>query len=201
MKATSFRPARRGVSGRSGERGIVLVVALIVLVVMALVGLAMMRQATSGVTIAGNVALRQNATEAGDFGTEAAMAWLATQSSAFLSTDHPTLGYYATWGGNIDGDPTKLVYTPGATAVEATPGDATNNRVLYVVHRLCAFVGAPDAIGQQCSSQSDPGSESHGGGAGNYPGGIAAPTTPFYRVSARVEGPKNTLSYIQVLAQ
>ena len=178
-----------------------LVVALIVLIVMALVGLAMMRQATSGVTIAGNVALRQNATEAGDFGTEAAMAWLATQSNAFLRTDHPAQGYYATWGGNIDGDPTKLVYTPGTTAVEATLADATSNRVLYVVHRLCAFVGAPDAIGQQCSSQVDPDSGSRSGGAGNYPGGIAPATIPFYRVSARVEGPKNTLSFIQVLAQ
>ena len=198
MKAASLRTAKHG---RSGERGIVLVVALIVLIVMALVGLAMMRQATSGVTIAGNVALRQNATEAGDFGTEAAMAWLATQSTAFLSTDHPAQGYYATWGGNIDGDPTKLVYTPGATAVEATPADATSNRVLYVVHRLCAFVGAPDAIGQQCSSQVDPDSGSRSGGAGNYPGGIAPATIPFYRVSARVEGPKNTLSFIQVLSQ
>ena len=129
------------------------------------------------------------------------MAWLAGQSVAYLSTDHPAQGYYATWGSNIDGDPTKLVYTPGTTAVEATPGDATSNRVLYVVHRLCAFVGLPDAIGQQCSSQADPDSGSRGGGAGNYPGGIAPATTPFYRVSARVEGPKNTLSFIQVLSQ
>ena len=185
----------------SGDRGIVLVVALIVLIVMSLVGLAMMRQATSGVTIAGNVSLRQSATEAGDFGTEFALAWLATQTPAYLNADHPTDGYYATWGGNFDGDPSRFAFTAGATAREATAADATSNRVLYVVHRLCAFVGAPDAIGQQCSDQASPDSESRGGGAGNYPGGIAAPKAPFYRVSARVEGPKNTLSFIQVLAQ
>jgi len=188
-------------AGRSGERGIVLVVALIVLVVMALVGLAMMRQATSGVTIAGNVALRQNATEAGDLGTEAAMAWLAGQSVAYLSTDHPAQGYYSTWGGNFDGDPTKLVYTAGTTAVEATLADATNNRVLYMVHRLCAFVGAPDAIGQQCSSPT-PTDDNRGGAFAQYMRGPnVVVTTPFYRVSARVEGPKNTLGFIQVLWQ
>ena len=48
-------------TGPAQQRGIVLVVALIVLVVMALVGLGMMRQTTSGVSIAGNVSMRQSA--------------------------------------------------------------------------------------------------------------------------------------------
>lgn len=191
---------------RSGEHGIVLIVALIVLVVMSLVGLAMMRQATTGVSVAGNVALKQNASEAGDIGTEAGFKWFSgkrVNDPTYLDADHPTDGYFATWGGNLDGDPTKLVYTPGTNSVEATPagGDATGNRVLYVVHRLCAFVGSSDAIGQKCSNQAQPDLNSRGGGGGNYPGGTIAGASPFYRISARTDGPKNTVSFIQMLAQ
>ena len=88
------------------QRGIVLIVALIVLVVMALVGLGMMRQTTSGLSIAGNVAIRQNALAGGDVGTNAAIIWLQNQYSAgtgnTLNADMAASGYYSTWGSPTD---------------------------------------------------------------------------------------------------
>ena len=63
----------------SRQQGVVLFVALIVLVVMALAGVAMMRQSGSGLSIAGNIGMKQNATAAGDFGTETAIAWWLVQ--------------------------------------------------------------------------------------------------------------------------
>jgi hypothetical protein len=47
---------------RAGQDGIVMWVALVVLIVMSLAGLAMMRQMGTGVSVAGNVAFKQNAT-------------------------------------------------------------------------------------------------------------------------------------------
>jgi len=187
------------------QQGIVLFVALIVIVVMALAGLAMMRQTGSGLSIAGNVTLKQNATSAGDFGTEVGRQWLlnkALLAPLDLNADDAANGYYATWGSNLDGDPTKIAtWTPGVNAVEADDIDPTNNRILYVIHRLCQSVGPPDAIGQKCADyQSNEGS-SHGGTGANYPGGQIEAARPLYRVSARVEGPRNTLSFIQVVVQ
>ena len=187
------------------QRGIVLFVALIVVVVMALAGLAMMRQTGSGISIAGNVSLRQNATSAGDFGTEAGRQWLLDKALAApvdLHADDAANGYYATWGTNLDGDPTKIAtWTPGANAVEATPADATQNRILYVIHRLCESLGAPDAIGQKCADYQSNQGGSQGGTGANYPGGQLEAARPLYRISARVEGPRNTLSFIQIMIQ
>jgi len=189
------------------QRGIVLFVALIVVVVMALAGLAMMRQTGSGISIAGNVAMRQNATSAGDFGTETGRQWLIDKSlltPTDLEADDPTMGYYATWGTNLDGDPTKIAtWTPGANAVEAITAalEPTNNRVLYVIHRLCQAVGPPDAIGQNCADYQSNQGGSQGGGGANYPGGQLTAARPLYRISARVEGDRSTLSFIQIIIQ
>ena len=55
------RRARARRAPRNAQGGIVLFVALIVLVIMALTGLAMIRQSSSGLSIAGNLGMRQNA--------------------------------------------------------------------------------------------------------------------------------------------
>ena len=192
---------------KRNERGVVLFVALIVLVVMALAGLAMMKQTTSGVSIAGNIALRQNATSAGDYGTEKAIQWLIQKYLALpsdLNSDSATDGYYATWGNNQAGDPTKIDWSqPGVTSVEAitSAAEATGNRVRYVIHRLCANLGAADAIGQKCSDSRTNSGGTRGGGGANYPGGTIDASKPVFRISAQIEGPKSTTSFIQVLFQ
>ena len=51
-----------------------LFVALIVLIIMTLAGLALLRQMGAGVSIAGNIAFKENATSVADRGTEVAYA-------------------------------------------------------------------------------------------------------------------------------
>ena len=201
MPIHSFSPSRP-----RQQRGIVLVVALIVLVVMALVGLGMMRQTTSGLSIAGNVAIRQNALSAGDVGTNAAIAWLQTQfanGNAFaLNADIPASGYYSTWGSPTDGNPVTLFATAGLTP-QSTPVDGTSNQAFFIIHRLCASTGSSTAIGQQCSvNDQSAANGTKGGYPANYgsPGKIDIPP-PLYRISSMVIGPKNTVSYTQVIVE
>jgi Tfp pilus assembly protein PilX len=53
---------------RRAQQGVVLFIALIVLVAMSLAGIALMRSVDTNVLIAGNLAFRQGATMAGDWG-------------------------------------------------------------------------------------------------------------------------------------
>ena len=180
---------------RRGERGVVMFVALVVLIVMTLAGLAMLRQMSSGVSIAGNIAFKQGATAVADAGIEAGRAWLSTAPS--LNTDVPASGYYATWGTNFD--PTSVAWQ---VMWDAVPDTLVSNagRVRFIVQRLCSSAGPSFGGAQQCSD-SVPGS---GGGAskgGGHYGDIAQALlpAPFYRVTARVIGPRNTVSYTQVV--
>jgi type IV pilus assembly protein PilX len=61
------------------ERGVVLFIALIVLVVMSLIGISMIRQGSSSQMIVGNLAFKEGAEAAADFGVERARAWLTYQ--------------------------------------------------------------------------------------------------------------------------
>jgi Tfp pilus assembly protein PilX len=191
--------------GARRERGIVLYVALIVLIVMALVGIAMMRGSGSGISIAGNLTMKQNATNVADIGTEAARTWLMAQNAGTLSNDQ--VGYYSSWlGGSSANDPAAVdpSQLDWANSVQVTADDGTGNQVNYIVHRLCATAGmAPNNPAQQCAdvnATGDATGQSHGGIG--YPGpGPSISAQPFYRISSRVIGPKNTVSYIQVVMQ
>ena len=189
---TRTRPALRG-----GETGVVLFVALIVLVAMSLAGLAIMRSVGSGGMVASNLAFKQTTTAGAERGVEAAKEWLVAQSGSTLDNDNLPGGYHSSWG---IFDP--LAYNWSANTV-SLPADAAGTRVTYVMHRLC-FV-ANDSInapGQQCVMKS----VSTASGAGSSAGGVAYGTfnlknkiSPYYRVTVRSDGPKNTVSYVQVV--
>ena len=180
---------------RRRERGVVMFVALVVLIVMTLAGLAMLRQMSSGVSIAGNIAFKQGATAVADAGIEAGRAWLTTAASRDI--DVPTSGYYATWGTNVD--PTSAVWQ---AMWDAVPDTLVTNAgsVRFIVQRLCSSAGPSFGGAQQCSDSvptSGNGGSKGGSSYGDRPT-ILLPF-PFYRVTARVIGPRNTVSYTQVV--
>lgn len=187
---------RARATARRGERGVVMFVALVVLIVMTLAGLAMLRQMSSGVSIAGNIAFKQGATAVADAGIEAGRNWLTLNSGA-LGADAPANGYYATWGTNVD--PTSADWTPMWNAVADTL--VTNSgSVRFIVQRLCSMPGPSFGGAQQCSDSvpTSGGGGSKGGGSYGDAPSILMPS-PFYRVTARVVGPRNTVSYTQVV--
>ena len=196
MKAVA---ARRTFQPRR-QQGVVLFVALIVLVIMALVGAAMMRGSGSGLSVAGNLAFKQNATNVADIGTEAGRNWLLAQTAGSLAVDQPNVGYYSSWGGGSDVDPMALFVS--ANSMLATADDGTGNQVRYIVQRLCEKPNlASNNPAQRCADSMGAGQGASKGGVG-YPGpGPSIVANPFYRISTQVIGPKNTVSYIQVVIQ
>jgi type IV pilus assembly protein PilX len=190
------------------QRGVILFVALIVLVAMTLTGIALMRSVDTNVLVAGNLAFRQGATAAGDWGVEAARVFLKntlTASKTALDNDQPSNNYYASWQANLDlignGIGTPFDWTGTTTAVGT---DSAGNEVRYVVHRMCQNPGTSTASGANCvrTSGSSGSSPADGGTKGTVSYStlaLPAPTVIYYRVTVRILGPRNTLSYVQAM--
>ena len=76
----------------------------------------------------------------------------------------------------------------------------TGNRALMYIERLCLTPNVTAlAANQVCSDKPGAGDSNRGGAS--YPTGLPPPPQVYYRVTTRVDGPRNTRSYTQVLMQ
>ena len=192
---------------RKAQRGVILFVALIVLVAMSLTGIALIRSVDTNVLVAGNLAFRQGATAAADWGIESARTYLKTTinaNKAALDNDIPAAAYYATWQSGLDlvGTTTSPFNWSGGSQLVGT--DTAGNEVRFVLHRMCEASGASTAAGSNCVKASGSGgatgTEGSTKGTVSY-GTLALPasTVVYYRVTVRVLGPRNTLSFVQAM--
>ena len=180
------------------QRGVVLFVALIVLIVMTLAGLALLRQMGAGTSIAGNIAFKENATSVADRGTEVANQWIV-DNSAITATDAVALGYLSSW--TAGSDPAALDWDNQSRTL-LQDFVQTGNRIRYIIQRLCETANM-SAINpaQRCSDFVVDATTGSRGGAG-YPGVLSTITTqPFFRITTRVDGPRNTVSYTQAVVR
>lgn len=204
---------------RRRERGVVLLIALIVLVAMTLAGLALVRSVDTGNVVAGNLAFKGGATMAGDAGTEAAIAYLTPKNGTTATyNDDATSGYYATSQDLLDltgasNDPTRALVDwdnnncngaaasacikPSDTIVDA----ATGNTVRYIITRLCQTSGDANSTSNSCVTYTVTGSTSPKRGELKYGDDKRFEPLPavYYRITSRVKGPRNTISFVQTL--
>jgi len=200
------------------QQGLVLVLALVVLAAMSLAAVGLMRGVLGSNRVAGNLAYQQAAVQAADVGGETAIAWLEQMDQEKLAGSVATappipanrlytnqlktagsrFNYVATRADpgvnqSWEGFWQTLV---GAGQVNELPADATGNRVSFVIHRLCARSGAPkDSVCETSPVMSACEGCSHGpeqqlNGLGQV----------YYRITVRVQGPRNATSFIQVMA-
>jgi len=183
---------RKASGGRRAQRGVVLFVALVVLVAMTLAGIALSRSVGTGILIAGNLAFQRGATSSGDGGIEAGRAWLMVQNADTLRVDEPGR-YVANWQTTFD--PATFDWDNQAFHVGL---DSAQNDIWYVVHRLCKNSNeSPNAPGQQCVSLTSSGATSSKAAASYGSAPLSGSLQPYFRVTVRVKGPRNTVSYVQ----
>jgi type IV pilus assembly protein PilX len=194
------------------QRGVVLFLALIALVAMSLAAVALIRSVDTSTLIAGNLAFRQAATTSADAGIEAAINLLATMRDSngvknvltdathtFNKTDLTTQpGYHSNADSSLD-------LTSAATWDDVNDvlvgTDAGGNTVQYIIQRMCRVANVPikdadclfSAASEDTDGQTTPLSEDICSGSGCPVAG----QTPQIRVTSRVTGPKNTVSYVQ----
>lgn len=208
---------KRMPSVAKSQQGLALLVALLVLVAMSLAGIALVRSVDTASLIAGNIAFRQGATLAGDAGIEDARKFLLATDSSTLGNNREISGYYATsqdaldlTGNRTPGDDSDDIHWPGTSGGIVAPAclaakDGAGNAVCYVIHRLCNGTGAVDV--STCSTEVGKASN-YGRGQGiMYAGERYGPQGPtadpvgppmaYYRVTVRVVGPRNNISFVQ----
>jgi len=192
------------------ERGTILFIALIVLVAMSLAGIALMRSVDTNVLIASNLAFRQGATAGADWGVENARGWIFGHAAS-LNDDKPAgfPFYQANWQQSLDlfkNNPDPTVKDLDWDAEAADLGfDTAGNRVQYVIHRLCSSAGAPSDSGVQCV-RSQLFADTVGAGKSQLiqpsgHGSVPGQTAVLYRVTVKVTGPRNTVSFVQAVLQ
>lgn len=214
---TPSKRARMPTRPRAQQTGVVLFIALIALVAMTLAAIALMRSVDTGNVVAGNLAFKQGATLAGDTAAETAIAWLIPVSAtASAYNDQPAAGYYATSQDNLDmtgslNDPTKALVdwdlngcagTTPAACIAPAPQQAAGNGYTFnfIIHRLCQTSGDPNSSSNTCATYKPTSSTSPNRGEIKYGSGRIEPLpTSYYRITSRVRGPRNSISFIEEL--
>ena len=196
------------------QTGVVLLIALIVLIAMTLAGIAMIRSTDTGNVVSGNIAFRQAALQEADVGVDAAFTALTT-GVITSTTVNATPRYYATMQTapalGTTGVPSYITAMTPADAVGTAdayggPGFSatTGNRVRFVIERMCNLVpvsGAVPATAAEIQTNCLIYNLASGNGGSNdaleeKKGAIVTPIV-YYRVTVRVDGPRNTLSMAQ----
>ncbi len=196
----NYRPLASKMPVRRGQRGLVLIFALIVLVAMTLAGLALVRSVDTTILITGNMAFQQAATQSGDQGIEQAVTWLQNNNiGTTLHSDIPASGYFARRQDPVPNQTWDSFWNATLSgSAQALPQDAAGNQVSYVIQRLCAVIGDPTAIGAGCAVPQTGGTSS-GSSKGAGVVALLYNSQVYYRVTARISGPRNTVSYVQAV--
>lgn len=183
------------------QQGVVLIVALIVLLAMTLAGIALMRSSTTGNRVAGNLAFQQSATQSADLGVEAAIAWLEANVAALNGNGAAGSPYTASRADPAAGSSWETFWADTVVAggrFVRMGADPAGNSVSYAIHRLCNMAGNPiTQPGIDCSAS--PASDAPGNSMGTSILPIKLPSQQYYRITARVAGPRNTVSFVQVM--
>lgn len=197
------------------QRGVALFFALVCLAAIMLAAVILVRSVDTATLISGNLAFQQSATRAGDAGSDAAIAWLQTTQAAnstknvledathAFNIDSPAAGYYASL------DPAKsLTATSGTrflwdnTDSVALPVDSSGNQVRYIIQRMCRTSTIVKNANCLYSSAVLDTSGQHIKLLQEICDGAGCPTagqTPQIRITSRITGPKNTVSYVQAI--
>lgn len=208
---TSLSPSRRLTGFRKShaqqQRGMVVFIALLVMLALALAGVALIRSTDTTTKVNGNLVLKQTAFSSVDRGIEQTIHLLWEVSPSPDRTQHNAAqNYYACVRGAAGGClaagaavpkiPDLLKSSSGCAGTGLAAGlvanDAAGNTSCFVIERMCLNTGP--AVGSNCnlstaSFGADPGTIHYTG--------LVRPGDAFYRVTVRVEGPRNTVSYAQ----
>lgn len=218
--SSSSRPARRA------QRGVSMLFALVALVMLTLGAVALVRSIDTGTLVLGNLGFKQDALSAGSVGTERAIGWLQANMGATLDKDQLANGYSSVampkldptgrtlassatslvlvdWSGANSCDPPgrngrPVVCLPASAEIAVNGG----NKVRYVITRLCAASGPPDATNDCVLPVASTGGGSSQRGSLGYGGStrfVAQSLGTYYRIITRTEGVRGTVAYTETL--
>ncbi len=206
---------------KSKQSGIALFFALIALLAISLAAVALIRSVDTSTIIAGNLAFKQSATSSGDSGVDAAMSWLSSTQTANASVNaavtqtHPfnntggagaylNPGYYSSFTSIADPTATQWNGVSSWSNANSTlvGTDSSGNTTRYIIQRMCStanqVLGAANCLFSGVSISSDSQAIKTYQDVCKGPGCATSVSPPMIRITSRTDGPKNTVSYVQV---
>lgn len=198
------------------QQGVVLFIALVALVVMSLAAVALIRAVDTNTVITGNLSFKQSAVIAADSGIEAAFTWLNNQATNNLASLNGDLiltgeGYFSRipdlhqappYVGLVNLDSAAELRLPATWNNSVTiPDTGDGNTVNYIVQRMCLRADDPSTAPDHCVFGDRPQNQNLNPDC-EYQAcaEVGSLPSPMYRVTVRVTGPKNTVSYTQAYA-
>ena len=191
-------PAR--LTSRRPQRGIVLVFALITLVILMIGAVAISRSLSSSQFTLGNIGFKRDLTNQGERALQMAMD--AVRAGGALSTETArnanlnTANYSATiLATNAQGIPAALLNNDSFASVGVATNDIRVNgmgiTIRYVIDRMATTAGP--CTPSTCTMAN----QQVFGGASNEAPKPSPPVQPIFRMTLKVSGPRNTVSYFQ----
>jgi type IV pilus assembly protein PilX len=196
----------------SRQRGVVLIYALIALVIMMIGAVAISRSMNNAQFNVGNIGFKRDLANQGDLALQRAMdAVRGSNALASITVRNNNLkaaNYSAILlASNAQGIPNALISDSDFASVGLSSNDIQVNdttRIRYVVDRMALATGncSPATctmVNQSLLSGASSNwnnSQNNSGAAGNQSPG-AVPPQATYRLTVRVSGPRNTLSFFQ----
>lgn len=198
------------------QRGVILLISLIVLVAMTLAGIALVRSVDTGTLTVGALLYRQSTVQTADIVVNRVMGYFATGKplNPEPTADNSAYAYLANYNqanstvpGNAEGDPAGVptILLPRNDSIfAATYGSSTYGKVntetngektRFLVERMCDTNLAANASSNSNNCVLSNSIINSGPDDPNRPGGVSK---VIYRLTVRVDGPKNTTSYVQV---
>lgn len=194
---------RRVCASRRSQQGVVLIYALITLVIMLIGAVAISRSISANQFSLGNIGFKRDLTNQGEraiiVAMDAVRANGALANEAARNNDMVAANYSATMlPTNAQGIPTALLGDDDAFAAVGRPGNDIDVadmgvRIRYVIDRLTTSTGA--CTPSTCTMAGATSEVFGGAPTGNSR--LAPPDQPIFRLTLRVTGPRNTLSFFQ----
>lgn len=209
------------------QSGIVLFFALLALAVMSIAAVALIRSVDTNALLSGNLVFRQSASSASNVALEGITENAAKTIKLVDSTAHHAgLGYYANCS-QFDLEPnaqvcdgallTSMEWSDANSSLVPTQTDGNDeirngvdrqgNEIRYVIERMCSYseaeINAGSALSDatRCMMASSPSNgENCSHNVSNlelFKRCVASSDSPLYRVTLRITGPKNTVTFMQ----
>jgi len=209
-----MRTLRNSPGAPRAQQGIALFVALIVMVALSLAGVALIRSIDTTTSVTGNIAFRQAALLQANWAVEEAIGHVYAADTTLspgdmidTKQDQTAQFYLASFDPAKDstisaqpalpaGVPDVLWKKGGAWPI-AFSDSTTGNMVKYIIQRMCSTAIASPADANQAQCELMTPKQSLGTTVGDE--ALTIGKYPLYRVTVRVDGPNNSLAFVQAM--
>ena len=181
------------------QRGVVLIFSLIVLLILAIGAVAVLRSVNSSLLSAGNLAFHRDLVNQAEQALSTVLTEFKTNGpplNGATIADLPAANYVSSaLPTNAQGVPLVLLdnaaFALVGSAANILPGATPDVTIRYIIDRLCTNTGNANIVNCVQSTGLPT------GGTANKNTALAPPSATVYRVSVRVDGPRNTQAFLQ----